>query len=132
MPKYDHIIFDWQGVLEQANGLNDELINWMRKRNDDFSFSILTNFPADFSVRLKKMGIDDLFEVVSSPKNSPVRKPDPRAYQLILTKIEKSADRCLFIDDSSTNVIAAKDFGIDSIHYKNNSQLFKEFNKIKL
>lgn len=122
-----HIIFDWQGVLETKSGLNLELIAWIRKNKEKYQFSILTNCPGDFSEKLKKEGISDLFQVVVNPDDF-VRKPQPEAYKKLLHKAEKSSEESLFVDDSYINVKAAKRLGIKSILYKNNKEIFKILN----
>lgn len=127
----NHIIFDWQGVISQVSGINRELLDWARSNSDHYSFSILTNCPGDFSKKLKNMGVDNLFTEVVNPENSFVRKPDPKAYEEILNKLEKDPDEVFFIDDSVTNVRAAKKMGIEAVLYKNNQLLFKQLNELK-
>ena len=122
-----HIIFDWQGVLEQVTGLNLELIDWIRDNKDKYEFSILTNCPGNFSKKLEAEKISDLFKVVVNPDDF-VRKPDPEAYKKLLEEVNKKPEECLFIDDSAMNVRAARDLGIESVLYKNNKKLLKFLN----
>lgn len=44
-------------------------------------------------------------------------KPDPRIYQLLLSRYGLKAEECVFIDDLATNVQGAKDVGFQGIHY---------------
>lgn len=49
-------------------------------------------------------------------------KPDPRAYQKLLTDNDLKAEECLYFDDSEKNVEAAKQLGIKSFLFKSVSQ----------
>jgi len=44
-------------------------------------------------------------------------KPDPGIYAHCLKELDIDPDHCLFIDDSRENVIAAREFGINSHRY---------------
>ena len=45
-----------------------------------------------------------------------VRKPDRRAYERVLARIEAEPRECLFIDDSAANCEAARSLGLRAIH----------------
>jgi 2-haloacid dehalogenase len=57
-------------------------------------------------------------------------KPDPRIFYLLLEKIGKPADQCIFIDDSKTNTTAARELGFAAIHYQSPEQLQSELEKL--
>jgi len=61
-----------------------------------------------------------------------MRKPDPKIYKLILKKLKFPANKTLFIDNQEWNIKPAKKLGMKTILYKNNKQLFKELDKLKL
>lgn len=124
-----HIIFDWQGVLEQITGLNLELIDWIKENKDKYEFSILTNCPGDFARKLKDLELENSFKTVVNPENRLVRKPQKEAYQTLLEEVGRNPGECLFIDDSATNVQAARSLNIDSLLYQDNKDLFKKFKK---
>ncbi|MDB5561661.1 MAG: hypothetical protein JWN11_1079 [Hyphomicrobiales bacterium] len=44
-------------------------------------------------------------------------KPDPRLYRVFTERYGIAPDSCVFIDDSEPNVIAARKFGMKSIHF---------------
>lgn len=58
-----------------------------------------------------------------------MRKPDHAFYQLLLNRYQVPAVQALFIDDNIRNVIAAREFGIDSILFENSHQLKNELEK---
>lgn len=52
-----------------------------------------------------------------------MRKPAAAFYQLLLDRYEVAPGNALFIDDNLRNVVAAREFGIDSILFENPHQL---------
>jgi len=52
-----------------------------------------------------------------------MRKPAAAFYQLLLDRYDVAAGNALFIDDNVRNVMAAREFGIDSILFENPHQL---------
>ncbi len=58
-----------------------------------------------------------------------LEKPDPKAYQLLLEKVELPANEVVFIDDLEENVEAAKKLGIDAIVFKSAEQVRHELAK---
>lgn len=57
-------------------------------------------------------------------------KPDPRIYQLLLDKIGKPAEECIFIDDSEKNIQGAHALGFQTVHYQSSEQLQTELKKL--
>jgi epoxide hydrolase-like predicted phosphatase len=64
-----------------------------------------------------------LFDKVMYSYQVGVSKPDARAYQLILKELDSKPGSCLFVDDSKTNITAAKRLGMNAIRFKNSQQL---------
>jgi HAD superfamily hydrolase (TIGR01509 family) len=50
-------------------------------------------------------------------------KPEPEIFHLILKKIGKPAQECLFIDDSLPNIQQANTMGFNTIHFTSPGQL---------
>jgi 2-haloacid dehalogenase len=50
-------------------------------------------------------------------------KPDPEIFHILLEKIGRPAQECLFIDDSPTNIDQAKKMGFQTIHFQSSEQL---------
>ncbi len=128
MINFEHIIWDWQGVLWKNGSLNQELIDWIRESKYDNS--ILTNCGGDFSQILEKNKINELFFTVVSPTRNNVLKPSKGAYQKILEITETEPEKCIFVDDSAINVRAANSLGLKSILYKNNRLILNKLTKL--
>ena len=50
-------------------------------------------------------------------------KPDPRIYTLFLERIGRTAEACVFIDDSEPNIVTARQLGFITIRYESPEQL---------
>jgi len=50
-------------------------------------------------------------------------KPDPAIFRIMLEKIGRPAQECLFIDDSLTNISQAQKMGFVTIHFQSPQQL---------
>ncbi len=53
-------------------------------------------------------------------------KPDPRVYRLLLQRIGRRAEECLFIDDAPRNVAAAEELGFQAILFRSAEELEEE------
>ena len=59
-------------------------------------------------------------------------KPEPEIYHILLEKIGRPANECLFIDDSLPNIKQAEKLGIQGIHFRSAEQLRFELGKLNL
>ena len=58
-----------------------------------------------------------------------LRKPDPKIFKLLLTKLKLKPSQCLFIDNQKWNTDVAKKLKFKTILYKDNKQLFIQLGK---
>jgi len=59
-------------------------------------------------------------------------KPEPEIYHLLLEKIKRPAQECLFIDDSLPNIQQAQKMGFVTIHFQSPGQLANELRSMGL
>jgi len=80
----------------------------------------LTNWSAEtFPVALERFDFLDLFEDIIVSGEEGVAKPDPQIFEILKERVSHLAglDDCVFIDDSLANVAAAREAGMDAIHF---------------
>jgi len=59
-------------------------------------------------------------------------KPDPEIFQIILEKIRRPAQQCLFIDDALTNINQAQKMGFATIHFQSPEQLKSSLHTLEI
>ena len=98
-----------------------------------YSIYGLSNWSAETfpSVR-EKYNFFDLFDdmVISGLVGSV--KPEPEIFHILLEKIGKPAQECLFIDDSLPNIQQANTMGFATIHFQNPEHLREELQQLHL
>jgi 2-haloacid dehalogenase len=57
-------------------------------------------------------------------------KPDPRVFQLLLERIGRTADACIYIDDNPKNAAAAAALGFDAVHFRSPEQLRADLTRL--
>jgi len=98
-----------------------------------YSLYGLTNWSAEtFPYARARHAFFDLFDdmVISGAVGH--IKPEPEIYDILLEKIGKPAQECLFIDDSLPNIKQAEKLGIHGIHFQSAEQLRSELGKLHL
>lgn len=80
----------------------------------------------------RKYDYHRLFDEVSYSYETGVSKPNRKAYQTILKKLNSRPEESLFIDDSKTNTDAAKAVGLEIIIFENPEQLRMELKNFRV
>ena len=57
-------------------------------------------------------------------------KPDPAIYRTICEKYGLTPEECVFLDDNKANIEAARDFGMNGIHFVSFEQADKELQEL--
>ena len=87
----------------------------------------LTNWSRElFPVALDRFGFLDLFEDIVVSGQEGVRKPDPAIFEILEERIGSSLARCVFIDDSPANNMAATAAGMDAILFSDTGHLRRD------
>jgi 2-haloacid dehalogenase len=93
----------------------------------------LSNWSAETFRRIRhKHAFLDLFDAIVLSGEVKVAKPDRRIYALLLEKVNRPAEECLFIDDSEANVLAAARLGFKTIRFESPEQLEGELRRLGL
>ena len=92
------------------------LTNW-----DGYSFDIVKDtYPEAF---------EPFDEIIVSGKVGRL-KPNKDAFQAVLDEYNLTKEECVFLDDQPENIMAAREFGIPSILFKNYYQTRKELHEL--
>jgi 2-haloacid dehalogenase len=78
----------------------------------------LTNFSSEkFRLTRPKHAFFDRFRDILVSGDENMVKPDPAIYRRLLDRNGLAAERCVFIDDSAANVVAAEGVGLATVHF---------------
>lgn len=84
----------------------------------------LSNWSSEtFALTRRKYAFFDLFETILLSGEVLLAKPDPAIFRVLLERLGKKAEECVFIDDSAANIAAASALGFDAIHFKSAAQV---------
>ena len=83
-----------------------------------------SNWSAEtFPFAREKYDFFDLFDDMVISGAVGFVKPEPEIYRILLEKVGRPAEECLFIDDSLPNINQANTMGFATIHFKSPVQL---------
>jgi putative hydrolase of the HAD superfamily len=81
-----------------------------------YRLALLSNDLCEWSSYLRgKFDINKYFDTVVVSGDVKLQKPDVRIFSLTLQKLALPADNCVFIDDRTENLDAAKSFGMGTV-----------------
>ena len=116
----------WQEMLAGAIEGTVEIFEKLKKTKR-FKIYALTNWSAEtFPIALEKYQFLSWFDGVVVSGTEKKRKPFPEFYQILLDRYKVKAEETIFIDDNLRNVDAAKQVGLDAIHFRTPEQLNEE------
>lgn len=120
----------WLEETLKVRAVNEELLNVITKLRKNYKVGVLTNLSPSRLMVDQHMGIYDHFDFAILSCIEHLKKPDPKFYQLALSKANATASECIFIDDKESNIIAARELGFKDIAYTTNELLFEELKKL--
>lgn len=119
----------FQKILEN---LNDNVLDLVTKLKKHYKVVCLVNAESDVVPLVQKRGVYGYFMHAYISTELGMEKPDPKIYMTVLKDLGCKPEESVFIDDKKPNVETAKKLGIHGIWYKNNDELIKQFNNLKL
>ena len=127
LKEYNEVI----NAIYENERVNEELVNWIESKRDNYVISLLTNNTSSLDKVLKeKFQIEHLFDFIFNSAEIGIAKPNPKVYHHVLEKTKTEPKNCLFVDDSKENVKTAKELGIKSILFQNNNDFFDKINRL--
>jgi putative hydrolase of the HAD superfamily len=120
-------------IYFEALDPNEPMIELMRGLRDrGYRMALLTNNVREWEPLWRAMlPVDEIFEVIVDSAFVGLRKPEPAIYELALERIGGGvgAADCLFVDDVEHNVVAARELGMATVHFRSNDQAIPEIER---
>lgn len=116
----------WREMLGGAIHETVDILKHLKEQKEQRLLA-LTNWSHEtFPVALELYDFLQWFEGILVSGEEKLIKPDPRIYKLLIERYDVEPTKALFIDDNERNVTAAKDVGLQAVHFTSPAQL-REF-----
>ena len=103
---------DYLDTIELSNGF----IDFIEKVKGKYKLAIISNDSGRWSKYLReKFDINKYFDVISISGDLKIQKPDERIFLLTMEKLGMKAEDCIYVDDRTGNLNAAKKVGMTPI-----------------
>ena len=134
-PQYAHLIKAYhEHWIDSIVGMFDgtvEILNQLKQKG--YPLYGLSNWSAEtYPLAREKYHFFDLLDDIVLSGAVGHNKPEPEIYHIMLEKIGKPAQECLFIDDSLPNIQQAQKMGFQTIHFESPEQLQVELYRLGL
>lgn len=115
---HDH----WMDSIGEANWGTVEIARQLKRMG--YPLYGLSNWSAEtFPYARQKYDFFDLFDDIVISGAVGFIKPEPEIYLIMLEKIGRPAQECLFIDDSLPNLRQANKMGFHTIHFQTSDKM---------
>lgn len=97
----------------------ENMIPLVEKLGKKHRLAALTNISREWvEYKIKKFGLNRLFEVIVSSGYDGVAKPDPVLYKNLLEKLREAPENCLYVDDRKRNLGPAAALGMKTVLFR--------------
>ncbi len=123
----EEIFTNWIKMLEP---IEKAVKFYTELKNKGYKIYLLSNFGVVYDK------VEEIFDFLKLADGKIISahvktiKPEPKIYELLLSTYNLIPNECVFIDDKEENVLAAKEFSINTIHFINIETTIKEFENI--
>ncbi len=122
----DEVLQLWNQAISTHSKVRAEMIQLLDTLRECYTVLALSNVTESRIKTDKEMGLYEHFDDVTLSFYEGLRKPDPKFFEIALSKANSTPQEAIFIDDYESLINAAKDIGIDGIHFKNYNELINE------
>jgi len=101
--------------------LKEGAIEILTKLSNEFPLYMASNhIPELFERAIKNLKIKKFFKKIFVSFKMKTHKPEKRFFEIMLEDTKYNPSECIFIDDSKTNLVTAKEAGFITIWFNNN------------
>ncbi|MFE2270360.1 HAD-IA family hydrolase [Streptomyces lavendulae] len=109
------IVAAWSELMPRVG---QEVVSLLNRVREVATVALVSNATTRLESDLARQGLDGLADAVVNSSRIGVAKPDPRVYLIAAERVGAPICRCLFIDDTAANVVAAREVGMTALHYR--------------
>ncbi|MDH6580575.1 HAD-IA family hydrolase [Kitasatospora sp. MAP5-34] len=115
MDRARSVVTAWSDLMPRVD---QEVVSLLTRVREVATVALVSNATTRLESDLARQGLNDLADAVVNTSRIGVAKPDPRVYLIAAERVGAPVHRCLFIDDTTANVIAAREVGMAALHYR--------------
>ncbi|MFE7649980.1 HAD-IA family hydrolase [Streptomyces phaeoluteigriseus] len=112
-------------LLESPFRADEAVLDLLRRARVRVPLVLVTNATLGLERDLEAMGLTELADDVVSSARVGLAKPDRRILELGAARAGVRPDRCLFVDDTLENIVAATALGMTAVHHRTAADLEK-------
>ena len=102
----------------EGDVLDAELVGHIQRMRGRYKTALLSNASPQLTELLETLRVTDAFDVIVISGLVGVQKPDPAIYHILLERLGLSPEETIFVDDFVENVEAARELGMDTLHFR--------------
>lgn len=122
-----HWIKILQGLYHLSMSPNIDMLQLVEELSiKNYWIGMLSNTTETTAAFNRSMGYYSYFTPLLLSYELGVEKPQKRAYEILIAAVNLKPENIIFIDNELPNVTAAKEVGIDAIHFTNAEQLRRD------
>lgn len=107
--------------------LDEELVEFIRNLRGEYETALLSNAWDNMRQLMKDVWkIDQIFDHFFISAELGLAKPAPEIYQVVIETLKQDPSELIFIDDFIENVEAAREVGLNVIHFRSREQALAE------
>jgi putative hydrolase of the HAD superfamily len=122
----------WDKIYVESTPINFELLDKMKELKKKYRVALVTNIFDSTAQINQRRKIFYPFKPVLLSCRIGLAKPDIKIFARAIREMGIEGKECVIIDNNQKNIDSAKEFGMKTIFYKNNKQLFSDLKKIKV
>jgi epoxide hydrolase-like predicted phosphatase len=105
---------------QSSPGVHWMVVHKIRELKDrGLRLGLLTNNVKEFGEHWRTMfPLEELFEEVVDSSHVGVRKPEREIYEITCSRMAIEPTEAVFVDDNADNVMAAREFGMEAVHFR--------------
>ena len=115
VPRADAAVAAWSALVPRVDL---DVVRLLADARPAATIVLVTNATTRLEADLAGQGLDGVADLVVNSARVGIAKPDPRIFHIAAERAGSSVDRCLLIDDTQVNVVAARSVGMTAQHYR--------------
>ena len=118
---------DFTKAFKSWYELDSETLAFIKSLKTNYQIILHSdNFEAISSDLRENQKLKELFDLIFFSNEIHMNKKNVKAFEYVISKIEKDPSECIFTDDKEANLVAPAEVGINTIKYDNLEQFKKE------